>query len=325
MLFIIAVCVLLGDNRPAVAAPVREVPQGERYINNTEKTAQSMRKYLYKYDVVHNSRHWPESDKFAICNWKRVVGDYSVIECTGGEVLVDKTAEVKFYVEALPDDAGVLSAKWYSDANWTEFEGYAKAVPSIRAAVEKVRGEEYTVKIVLKNDAEDESTIYGSEIYYAEWQGKLHEKDMNEDLWTCVKADNQPPPVSPTECLKDSDCMIAPYLYCGRYDEDEQHGITWVHRGSWPATFELEPGEDTDPHFELEETYKGSDRILFRHYKDDTDDAYVYGTSDYEVVQFRVRDIIPTVSEWGMVVMGVLLLTAGTIVYMRRRVARAPV
>ena len=147
MLLGIAVCVLIGGSSPAVADLVKEVFQGERYKNNTGAPVNSMKKYLYKYNVVQNARHWPQSDKFATCTWTPVGNDYSVIRCTDGVVPAGQTADVKFYVTALPETAEVLCAKWYSDAIWTVPAGYATPVASPRGALAEARATEYTVTI----------------------------------------------------------------------------------------------------------------------------------------------------------------------------------
>lgn len=61
-----------------------------------------------------------------------------------------------------------------------------------------------------------------------------------------------------------------------------------------------------------------NDVVLFRFYTGPS------GTDNYELVQFRLGELnIPTVSEWGLVAMTLLGLTAGTIVFMRRRAMAA--
>ncbi|UCC28807.1 MAG: IPTL-CTERM sorting domain-containing protein [Phycisphaerales bacterium] len=331
---------------------------GERYINKTGKTAFCLRKYLHDYEV-RRDRAW--SNELPNCRVERLAGNHTLIECWGETgVAPNDTATVSFYGRtALNSDgtAEVMSSKWYQykkeppgEDPCEEFIDYAEPVASPMAQDTETRAEEVQVDAVFKHLVrgwDDETnqpvalakTLYGSEIYFARWQEKLHEPDMTEDLWTCVNELNQPPapPGTRKECLNDAECLLAnpAYRYCGRcYDEDDpegqceepfdpvQHGITWeqAKTDSLETTFVLsEYGQETDP-FRLGR-HRETQRLLLRHY---TDLKHNYESSDYEVVQFMVRDwLIPAVSEWGLVVIALLMLAAGTIVIRRRRAMAA--
>lgn len=337
MLVAIAVGVVMSWAVPAIGGiqGKRKFEHGERYENKTGSDAYCLRKILYKWTIDPASA---ESDQFAKCNVTKT-GDYHLIECKVGEVPYTETAIVTFSGTSRDGTAEVVCAKWYSDPDcgYLSFIGYATLVGSTRPDEELNRGPLLIdVDIVVKHKAShwDDTTeqrvytaetVSGSEIYFAEWRGYLHHSDMTEILWTCVDASSNPPPapLQRTECLNDGDCTVAPYLYCGRFDPGKEGGpggIDWYPPSTGPTSFTLIPEQEAGP-FHLG-TYKGTDRLLFRFYN--VANNYIYGTTDYEVVQFRVRDwFIPTVSEWGLVVIALLVLAAGTIVIRRRRAMAA--
>ena len=336
----------LGARKP------RKFFHGERYINDNEeeqRTAYCLRKIVYRWKIDEGT---VKSDQFANCD-VRQVGDYQIIDCSGaagekdGEVLYNvtdnDTAEVTFSGTALDGTAQVVCAKWYNnfDGNGkcTGFIAYARFVGSIKPEETENRAGPIVVPVdvVVENEraqewndeanapvAGTEKTVYGSKIYYAEFQGNLDEDHMTEVLWTCVNAASQPPPGSRTECLNDGQCQLVDpvvYRYCGRYDEGKEPvpgGIDW-YPPTGVTSFTLVPGEEERLYLG---TFHKSRRILFRFYTD-PDHLGRYRIDDYEVVQFWVLELIPAVSQWGLVVIALLVLAAGTIVIRRRKAMAA--
>lgn len=318
VLLAVMIGVVISSTATALGVP-KSFLEGERYENKTGQAAYCLMKILYKYTADQATAG---SDKFLDCSVTQV-GDYHRIVCKDGEVLAGQRATVTFSGTARDGAAEIVSAKWYKASTTTpedpcsELLGEAKAVASVipQEALNRA-GQDVHVKVEVEN-RQQAGTAEGSDIYYATWQGFLQQDDMTEVLWTCVNALNAPPPPGArTECMDDLSCS-GDYPYCGRYDEDKEGGaggIDW-YAPTGPPAFALNPGE-SPIEFDLGMIHK-SRRVLFRFYNDA--DSNIYGTDDYEVVQFWVLKEIPTVSEWGLVVMGVLLLTVGTIVFVRRR------
>ncbi|MHC4567467.1 MAG: IPTL-CTERM sorting domain-containing protein [Planctomycetota bacterium] len=96
----------------------------------------------------------------------------------------------------------------------------------------------------------------------------------------------------------------------------------FIDTASWTelGTFALDYGATQS--FRLPGVSAG-DIVVFR--VDAGSNATGTDLSSIEMIQYDVEEGIPTVSEWGLIVMALLLLTAGTIVIVRRRrrVARA--
>lgn len=319
--------VVVSCTVPALGLP-RAFLQGERYVKETGDNAECLRKILYKWTINPATAG---SDQFANCTVTRV-GDYHRIECSGagsgkdGVVANGETATITFSGTALDGAAEVVSTKWLTADTATPEDPCSKFISDAKSVAAVVpretanrAGQDVHVEVEVEN-RHGVGTVEGSDIYYAAWQGFLHESDMTEVLWTCVNASNNPPaPGSRTECWDDSYCS-GDYPYCGRYDEDKEGGaggIDW-YAPDGPTSFVLPAGGKAT--FDLGMIHK-SRRVLFRFYTDATDNEYE--TDDYEVVHFWLLKMIPTVTAWGVVVMAMLLLTAGTIVYIRRRAVAA--
>ena len=350
VLVAVAVGVLIGGSRPAVGGPLaKEFWQGERYKNVTGGNAKCLIKYLYDWDVNDASVRCPELTN---CRVEARVGNYTVLKCSAAvgteEVPDGTTATIKFKGSPANNEAAVLCAEFYSDDTCETYIGDPIPVGTL-GSLDTAGRDDNTLgfKVRIKHDSydwisegpdEDEhpgdplGPISGSEIYYAMWQEPIPEEDMTEDLWTCVDEDNVP--VAPaTSCYDDTDCSNPDYPYCGRcYNDkrpdgicdgvqaDRNRGIEWrQHPKEWPQSFTINHGESAGP-FNLGDIGRNK-RVLFRYYTDLEDDQYL--KSEYEVIQFRPRDIIPAVSEWGLLVIALLILAAGTVVIRRRRAMAA--
>ena len=146
-----------------------------------------------------------------------------------------------------------------------------------------------------------------SNVHYtvADTQRPLDE--LTEVLWTC----HYDGTISPGEsCETDAGCTSSSGGNCGPPD------ITWL------------PLDGTTLDYDQDKTYYLDEQahettVLFRFDAGGNTPAAGRGTwSSRELLQFGVC-AIPTVSAWGMVVIAVLVLSAGTILIRRRRALAA--
>lgn len=301
----VTIGILLGCSAPALAQ--FQMAVAERYKNDSGATALCLRKVVYNYAIVGQ----PQSDEFANCTTRNVgTTGYTVIDCSGadglhgGAVLPGEKSRVAFVGRAINRRAEVICAKWYTDAACTVNPSYATPVPFVSSTG--------NLSITVEHGAQEWTdadgpvgdplgTINGSDVYFAVADEFLPVDEVEEILWTCHE---EGVPIPGADCRTAGDC--SPGATCG-----PPPGLTWEDPVEGRASFQLEWQEQVT--YDLRE-FDENDVILFRFYTEAS------GTDGYEVLQFRVSDAnIPTITEWGVAVMTVLLLTAATIVLMRRR------
>ncbi len=274
VLFAVTIGVLMSCSTPALAG--RQMAVAERYKNPSgDTTALCLRKIVKDYVVTR-----PQSDVFASCTPTVVGVGYVVIECTGGTVAAGDTARVAFFGTAASRKAGVVSAKWYSDASCSTLIDYAEPVPFIDV---NTNG---SVNVVVEHGAKEWTdpdgpagnalgTIYGRDVQYAVTDYFRPLDELNEDLFTSISWTDM------NEC---------------------DFELT-----SLGATASCDLG-----------AIDQSDTVLFRFYTGPS------GTDNYELVQFCMSETcIPAVSQWGILVIALLLAAGGTMVIRRRRAMAA--
>ncbi len=236
-------------------------------------------KCLVKY--VYGIVFRAKSDKFANCDLQPM-DPYTRISCYTGEVAFGATATADILGIAVVGEQkpGPLCAKWYADTACTDFIGYAERAPRIELNMDG------NVNVVVEHGAR-------------EWNDATNEP--GDPLGTIYGRDVQYAVTDyfrPLEDLND--------------DLFTDGSITWHQLD--PFTLE-NFGDDNAPGYDLGALAQ-SDIVLFRFYTGPAESE----TDNYELVQFCLSETcIPAVSQWGILVIALLLAAGGTIVIRRRR------
>jgi len=211
------------------------------------------------------------------------VGDYFVITCAGSQVENGDTARVTAFGTPASSKAEVLCAKWYSDATCSTFEGYATPVPNVTATTES--NLTVTVEHAAKEVVNDVTGETGDDL------PTIHGRDVQY-------------------------AVAGRFRHMGELNESlfADMSIGWEVL----EDFDLVAGASTS--YDLGE-FDDPAVLLFRFY---TEDSPTPGQSGYELLQFCMKGAcIPAVTEWGLVIIALLVLAAGTIVIRRRRAMAA--
>lgn len=223
----------------------------------------------------------PQSDKFATCTTRNAGLGYTVIDCSGTDGL--HTGEV---------------------AN-----GGTARVAFLGTAVRR-RAEVISAKWYSNAACTTYIAPYAEPVPFIGLTGNLSVTvEHGAEEWT--DPDGPTGSALGTVYGRDVQYAIADYVRpLEDLNEDLFTSITWTDMDE--CDFELTTFGATDS-CSLG-ALDPSDVVLLRFY------TGASGTDGYELVQFRMSDLsIPTMTEWGVVVMTMLLLTAATIVYMRKR------
>lgn len=241
--------------------------------------------YCFKKYVGKWSVISARSDIFSVCTVTEV-GDYSVITCTGGTVEYNDTDRISAFGGPGSDKAEVLCAKWYTDASCTNLIGYATPVPTVEATRES------NLKVTVQHDAQEVNDATGV----------------------------------PGPALGTIDGRDVHYAVVGRFRSmgELNEGLFSDASIGWQAldNFTLDYDGVGNPKSKIYDLGAHDDAavLLLRFY------TGASGTDKYEVLQFCMHEhgkCIPAVSQWGVVVIALLLTAGGTIMIRRRRAMAA--
>jgi len=317
MLVAIAVGVVMGGTARAFADQAR---YQEFHQNLTLNAAYDIEKVLWGIHEIT----YAYSDKFSEYSYdNESVPGFTIITWYGDydteRVNPDEWVEVCFQTDAGEQglaEIEVVCAMW-TDHNGN-FLGYAGAGTTVSAQTPGGKVTVYVKHSGKRFDAgmegDEMGPITGSKVYYTIADSLRTLEELNGDLWTC-HYDGTPSPGE--SCETDADCTSGGN--CGPSD------ITWVDLD--PDGFTISYGDSTQPPYDLG-VHPHDAVVLFRFDTSGNTPVGGRGTwSSRELLQFRVYAIpsgdIPAVSEWGMVVIALLVLAAGTIVIRRRRAMSA--
>ena len=228
---------------------------------------------------------------------RETIGSFTIVTCRGslpprkdGVVKKNESDLLRYRVTATSAVGGPICLEWYGDVECTQFLCYGMARPVIEGQ-ESVDGRQASVTLILRHAAQ-------------EWDHDLQQPKAGTNLGPIEGKEVHyalPNVLHPPEALSE-DVFDAP-------------GIQWEPLDP----FALANTADTKV-YPLGEIARGHP-LLFRFYSEDPPDE---GVRDYEILRICVLDMcIPTVSEWGMVVIALLILGAGTVVIRRRRAMAA--